>query len=239
MSTKRNIFLFVILLGWKCCSSQIVNVKVWVVDSATNQPLESAYAELYQYNTKINAASSDSIGKFKFKIAAGQSYILRLNYIGYSTMEIPLLVNKDTTLLISMCNYLIELNSLEVRGRMNSVSVTIDDPIFWVDDKSTISEIHTLYQFYNNIGDIIYSLHSKIPGAYSKREGVGGEIQFYGSRADATQIIIDGVKVTGDYHIPNNTIYYIGVFDQGIPVKYGDVTGGVIEITTKNALNFW
>lgn len=226
MPGKLCFGLLVLISGLRLCNGQIITITATVADSASGQPLEAAYAELYQYNTKINAASADSLGQFQLIIPAGQLYTLQINYIGYDKVEIPLLCTKDTALYITLHNYLVELSPLEVRGRM---AVKITEGCNGCD-----GYIRSVYLRAVFTGDIIPMINERLAGAYSMRDGMNGEIQFYGSRADATQVIIDGVKVIGDYHIPNSTIKQISVYDMGIPVQYGDVTGGVIEITTKD-----
>ncbi len=59
-----------------------------------------------------------------------------------------------------------------------------------------------------------------------------GDISVRGSRTDATYYYIDGVRVRGAV-IPTQEIEQMQVITGGIEAKYGDVTGGVISITSK------
>jgi hypothetical protein len=65
------------------------------------------------------------------------------------------------------------------------------------------------------------------------QEDFGSSINVGGARDDANVYIIDGVKQTGLTNISPNSIQQIEVMTSGVPAKYGDVTGGVVSITTK------
>ncbi len=60
----------------------------------------------------------------------------------------------------------------------------------------------------------------------------GDELNFRGSRKDGTNYYIDGIRVRGN-SIPANEIEQLQVITGGIDAKYGDVTGGIIAISTK------
>jgi len=67
-------------------------------------------------------------------------------------------------------------------------------------------------------------------GASSADEG--DAISIRGSRSNATDYYIDGVRVSGAL-IPESEIEQLQVITGGMEAKYGDVTGGIISITTK------
>ncbi|MBL4586021.1 MAG: TonB-dependent receptor, partial [Flavobacteriales bacterium] len=56
-----------------------------------------------------------------------------------------------------------------------------------------------------------------------------------GTRTGATDTYIDGVKVRGSASLPQAAYEQVTVLTGGIPAQYGDITGGVISITTKGA----
>ena len=65
--------------------------------------------------------------------------------------------------------------------------------------------------------------------------GTGGGISIRGARSENTYYYIDGVKVpagagTG---LPKSAIEEVQVITGGVPANYGDVTGGLINITTR------
>lgn len=62
----------------------------------------------------------------------------------------------------------------------------------------------------------------------------GSALNFAGSRSNATQYIVDGVKMIGEVGLPLEAIDQITVISGGLPAEYGDCTGGVIMVTTHN-----
>ena len=45
--------------------------------------------------------------------------------------------------------------------------------------------------------------------------------------------VIDDIRVIGDFHLPMSAVAEVNVITGGIPAKYGDVTGGIVEIRTR------
>ena len=70
-----------------------------------------------------------------------------------------------------------------------------------------------------------------VGGVYAA-EG-SGDLSIRGTRSDATYYYIDGIKVRGSSNLPKSAIQEVAVVTGGIPANYGDVTGGVISITTR------
>jgi hypothetical protein len=62
----------------------------------------------------------------------------------------------------------------------------------------------------------------------------GGAVNIKGSRSNATNYYIDGIRVSGSTP-PVQDIEQLSVITGGLGAEYGDVTGGVISIITKGA----
>lgn len=72
------------------------------------------------------------------------------------------------------------------------------------------------------------------PGVTSELQTVSlASTQIRGGRSDANAFYIDGIRVR-ESQIPNSTIGSVTVISGGIPANYGDVTGGVFLIETRN-----
>lgn len=63
--------------------------------------------------------------------------------------------------------------------------------------------------------------------------GKNGKLVMRGSREGASTMFVDGEKVYGSPGIPGGSIQQVTVLSGGIPAAYGDMSGGVIIITTK------
>lgn len=80
------------------------------------------------------------------------------------------------------------------------------------------------------IGDLVIGTAPRVSAAGLNK----GQLSLSGSRPDATQYYVDGVKIYGEAYIPQLGIEEITVLNGGLPAKYGDTTSGVILITTKS-----
>lgn len=69
-------------------------------------------------------------------------------------------------------------------------------------------------------------------GGVNTDEG-SGNISVRGSRSDGTYFFIDGIKVRGSANLPKSAIEEVSVITGGLPANYGDVTGGIISVTTR------
>lgn len=64
-------------------------------------------------------------------------------------------------------------------------------------------------------------------------KGADGEISIRGSRADGVVYYVDGIRVNGKVNLPVTAVEQIDVITGGVPAKYGEATGGVINVSTK------
>lgn len=65
------------------------------------------------------------------------------------------------------------------------------------------------------------------------QKGTDGEISIRGSRGDGVVYYVDGIRVNGKVNLPVTAVEQIDVITGGVPSKYGEATGGVINISTK------
>lgn len=73
---------------------------------------------------------------------------------------------------------------------------------------------------------------STVGGVYSS-EG-GGGLSIRGARSEDSYYYIDGIKVRGScFSLPKAAMQEVSVITGGVPANYGDVTGGIISITTR------
>jgi outer membrane receptor protein involved in Fe transport len=77
----------------------------------------------------------------------------------------------------------------------------------------------------------IKSLAATTAGVVQKDEGE--DLNVRGSRSNATDYYVDGVKVKGAVNLPQASMEQITVITGGVPAQYGDNTGGLISVTTK------
>ena len=97
-------------------------------------------------------------------------------------------------------------------------------------DKTTSGGVVTSEQIRNLPTRNVNAIAAQTAGLSSSDEG--NAISIKGSRSNATDYYIDGIRVRGS--LPQESeIEQLQVITGGISAAYGDVTGGIISITTK------
>lgn len=64
-------------------------------------------------------------------------------------------------------------------------------------------------------------------------------LHFRGSRSDATNYYIDGVRVRSVPNVPQSSMNQVTVYTGGIPASYGDFTGGIISVESKSYFDLY
>ena len=71
---------------------------------------------------------------------------------------------------------------------------------------------------------------STVGGVYTD-EG-SNDIHMRGGRGNGNVYYVDGVRIRGATNLPKSQINEVTVVTGGVPAKYGDATGGIIDVTT-------
>ncbi len=194
-----------------------------VTDEETGEPVMFANVALYRSGVLITGGQTDFDGNFNLSNIDPGTYDLEVSFVGYQTQRV---------------------NGILARaGQVNPVNVTLGtglvlDEVVVTDYKVPLIEIDN-----TTSGGTITSEQIKksplkdVSGLASITAGVssvdgGGDISIRGSRDNATDYYIDGIRVRAN-QIPQTEIEQLQVITGGIEAKYGDVTGGIISITTK------
>lgn len=172
----------------------------------------------------ITGVSTDFDGNYKVNLDPG-TYDVTISYLGLDELQINGVVAKagqTTSLPVEMGgDGGILLGEIIVR----EFKVPLIDK-----DNTTSGQTITSKEIRNLPTKNISALASTAAGLSQVDEG--DDVTVRGSRADAVDYYIDGIRVRGAL-IPESEIEQLQVITGGIGAKYGDVTGGIISITTK------
>ncbi len=220
----RFTLLFFIMLGSFVTafgqSSQ--SLQGTVTDAETGEPLMFATVALKKGGTPITGTQTDFDGKYSFNGIDAGTYDVEVSYVGYSTAAITDVVvysGKAITVNIQMSQGV----------QLDVIEVVYTVPLVEQDNTSqgatvTAAEIGKLAS--KNINGII----AQSAGVSSSDDGAALSIR--GSRSNGTDYYIDGMRVSGSM-IPQSEIEQLQVITGGLPASIGDITGGVVSITTK------
>jgi hypothetical protein len=197
-------------------------------DAATGEAMPFANISVEQDSQIIAQGISDEQGKYLFSRIPSGTYILKVSYTGYGVNQFENLVVRTNELAL----YPLDVQSAELPVVVIMPDILID-PVYGGEElpATVIKNMPA-----RSPAELVAAA---TPNIYASDGGEDGNLYISGSRSDATLYIIDGIRVIGSSFVPKNAISSITVYTSGIPANFGDVTGGVIEIKTKNYAGIW
>ena len=230
MFRKIYITAFLTLIA-SFASAQTGTLKGVITNRATGAPVDFANVVIMKNGVQKGGTSTGLDGSFTIKPIDPGTYTVKASFAGYTTFSLEGVIisaNKITYLTgknaIKMTEGVL-VDEIEVRG--------FTKPL--IDQGNLSGETKTSKEIVALPTKSINSIASTTAGIYQKDEGESVNVR--GSRSDATSYIVDGIKVRGTMGVPTSAIEQITVVTGGLPAKYGDATGGVIEVTTKGPSN--
>jgi outer membrane receptor protein involved in Fe transport len=193
-----------------------------VKDAETGEPLMFATVALNKGGQFVTGAQTDFDGKYSFNGIDAGEYDLVVSYVGYQ--------NKTISGVVVFSGRSITLN-VEVSQGVDLVEIVVTYQVPLVSqDNTTQGTVVTSKEIDKLASKNINGIIAQSAGVSSADDG--GAISIRGSRSNATDYYIDGIRVSGSM-IPQSEIEQLQVITGGIPASIGDVTGGVISVTTK------
>ncbi len=198
-----------------------------VTDDETKEPVLFCNVALYKNGVLIQGIETDLDGNYAFSSIDPGTYDIEASYVGYQTQRLS--------------------GVLVLAGKVNKADIQLSEGVLLDEvvvtdykvplieqDNTTSGGVVTSEQIRNLPTKSISTIASTTAGISSRD---GESVAIRGSRSNATFYYIDGVRVFGSSLIPPSEIDQLQVITGGIEARYGDVTGGVISITTKGPSN--
>ncbi|MBP6540517.1 MAG: carboxypeptidase regulatory-like domain-containing protein, partial [Saprospiraceae bacterium] len=212
-----------LLAGWSGIVAQ-TTIEGKVTDGKTGEPILFGTIALYRGGVLITGTETDLDGNFFLSDIQPGTYDMEASYVGYASQ-------RQTGIVINA-------------GKTNRVNFKLSDDAVLLDlgveikaYKVPLIEIDNTSQGSTVTAEKIRALPTKQVNAIAATSaGIssrdGGDISVRGSRSNETVYFLDGVRVSGNM-IPQSEIEQLQVVIGGIEARYGDVTGGVISLTSK------
>jgi outer membrane receptor protein involved in Fe transport len=216
-----------LLAGWSGMVAQ-TTIEGKVTDAKTGEPILFGTIALYRGGVLITGTETDLDGNFFLADVQPGTYDMEASYVGFAPQ-------RQTGIIIKA-------------GRTNRVNFQLSDDAVLLDlgieikeYKVPLIEIDNTTQGATVTAEKIRALPTKQVNAIAATSaGIssrdGGDISVRGSRSNETVYFLDGVRVTGNL-IPQSEIEQLQVVIGGIEARYGDVTGGVISLTSRGPSN--
>ncbi|MFN7116676.1 MAG: carboxypeptidase regulatory-like domain-containing protein [Saprospiraceae bacterium] len=195
-----------------------------VTDQDNGEPISFGNVVLYKNGVFTTGTETDADGNYLFSNIDPGTYDVEVSYIGYATQRVTgvkVLAGKTNKADVKLSSGGIVLGE---------VVVTEYKVPLVQQDNTTSGGVITSEQIRNLPTRNINAIAATTAGLSSSDEG--GAVTIRGSRSDATNYYVDGIRVQGNL-IPESEIDQLQVITGGVEAQYGDVTGGIISITTK------
>jgi len=223
---KLVITTFLLSAGFAFAQTGTGSIKGTVTDKITGEVLPFVKVVVYQGEQQKGVASTDFNGDFLISSLSPGEYDVEFRFIGYQpfrsngvvvssdkyTILGDIKIGQTTEMLevVEVVTYAIPLINKD--GGASGGTVSRDD----------ISKMPTRDAT---------GIASTVGGVYSA-EG-SGTLSIRGARAEDSYYYIDGIKVRGSSSLPKSAMQEVSVITGGVPANYGDVTGGIVSITTR------
>ncbi len=227
---RRLLFFVFAILTASGLLAQSGSLQGTVLDKETGEPIPFANVVVESGGSLIGGGITDFDGKYIVKPIPAGKYSVKASYVGYTTMiQEGVVINAE------------KITFLKLKLSATSEAIpTVDIVSYKVPliekDQTQSGETMTSEQITKMPGRSAASVATTVAGVYSE----GGEIgSIRGARSSGNVTYVDGVKIIGSSALPQSAIAEVSVLTGGLPAKFGDATGGIINITTKGPSNFY
>lgn len=133
----KKIFSLVILVFIAIPTFALYTIKGKIVDSTTQDPIDFANVALYKQDSNVPATgvTTDATGNFSLPQVSSGKYTIKVSFVGYNTLEIPLNVSgKELNMgVIKLVENSKTLNEVQVLGQGTQMRFEVDKKVFSVD----------------------------------------------------------------------------------------------------------
>ncbi len=193
-----------------------------VTDADSGEPIIFGTVALYRSGVLLTGTETDFNGYYSITELDPGTYDVVFSYTGYQETRV-----EGVTISAGKANKLDA--GLSQGVTLTEIVVKYEKPLIEQDNTTQGSTLSS-EQIRNLPTRDVNALASLGAGIASSDEGEALSIR--GSRSDATNYYIDGIRVSGRM-IPKQQIEQLQVITGGVEARYGDVTGGIISVTTK------
>jgi outer membrane receptor protein involved in Fe transport len=208
--------------------AQSGTLKGKVLDAETGEAIPFANVSILEGGSTVSGGMTDFEGTYQIKPVPAGKYDVKATYVGYA----PLQYNN-----VQVEAGKITFQDFELKASAEVLEeVEIKDykvPLIKKDQTQSGGTV-TSDDIAKMPGRSANAVATTIGGVYSE-DGEVGSIR--GARSEATVYYVDGVKVRGTNAVPKSAIEQVSVITGGVAAKYGDATGGIIDVTTKGPTN--
>jgi outer membrane receptor protein involved in Fe transport len=224
---KKIYLIAALILTSSLAMAQSGTLKGVISDAMSGESIPFANIIIEKNGNQSGGTTTDFDGNYTIKPVEPGNYTIKATFVGYGTVEV-------TGVIVSANKITFQDVKLQEGIAIGEVKIiAYKKPL--LDQDNLSGETKTAEEIVALPTRSIASVAATTAGIYQRDEGDAVNIR--GSRSDATEYYVDGIKVRGSMGVPTSGIEQITVITGGLPAQYGDATGGIISITTKGPSN--
>ncbi len=219
---RSLLLLLALLLAGELAFAQVgVTVLAGKITDDQGEALLGATVKIMRGADLVRGTQTDFNGNYRVNLDPG-NYDVEVSYSGYQTQKVTGVRVISNT--INNLDFVLSSSTVLTEVVVRDFKVPLIEQ-----DKTSGGQTLTSEQIKNLPTRSVNAIVATTAGTTSID---GGAVNIRGSRSNATNYYIDGIRVAGTPP-PVQDIEQLQVVTGGLGAEYGDVTGGVISITTK------
>lgn len=224
MKQFKLVYLGLLLAGHVALEAQNGALKGQILNE-DRQPVIGATVRILQGGALIGGTDTDTDGKYTYKPLNAGNYEVLISSMETQTKKLTnVYVSAEKTTYVDA---VVAANSFTEVVVEAFTPATIEKTYMHIKEIKAEDFIHMAIDR-GNIGQAVLAVTSEAT------EDSNGEIHFRGARGEASAYYVDGVRSPGISGVAALSVENVSVITGGIPAQYGDVTSGVVIVTTKD-----
>ncbi len=205
------------------------NLKGKVIDVGLDEGLPYATIVLQKEGAIILTTQTDFDGNYNFSNIQGGTYDLLVSFVGY-----PKILTEGVVIKIgqtSIFDIKMEDSSVSALGGDDEIIVRAYRIPLIEQGNTTGGQTLGAEDIKNMATRNVTTIAATTAGVAQTDEGEA--LNANGSRSSGNDTYIDGVRVVGNFGIPETEIDQVQIITSGVPAEFGDATGAITNIITK------
>lgn len=225
---KKMLSAFLAVLSLNCLAQSIGEIRGIIKDTDL-QPVPYAIVRILQGNILIGGTQTDENGRYNYKPLVPGTYELIITEAGHQTQpvnKIKVIPNEATYVDVKMMPNTIG-GATVIASPIDYTKTGVEKTMF---NQVSVDALELNRNASYDRGDVTGALESITTDVI---KGPDGQVHFRGARSDANGYFVDGVRTIHPGIIPGLSIENLSIFPGGVPAMYGDLSSGVVIITTR------
>lgn len=203
-----------------------------ISDEATGESIPFANIVIQKDGAQVAGTTTDFDGNYNFSNVNAGTYDVVVTYVGYRDLKMTDVLLKVGQVIRLDLVFPEEASSINAFGEGSDIPIVIGYRIPLIEqDNTTGGQTIGAEDIKKMATRSITSIAATTAGVNQSDEGEA--LNSNGGRSSGNDYYIDGVRVVGNFGIPESEIDQAQIITSGVPSEFGDATGAIINIITK------